>query len=136
MKNEERILELLAETLQRIDRHSEQFDRLEAEIKLINERIERQQNLFDRQQEQLSHQQEQLGYQQEQIDEKREQMWTLISQIQKHQEHLGHDDDALAGLRERTEAMHQSSPEQQQAYRAMTELLMHHNRILSAKGIL
>lgn len=136
MKNEERILELLAETLQRIDRHSEQFDRLEAEIKQINERIVKQQDQLDRQQDQLSYQQDQLSYHQTQIDEKREQMWALIAQIQKDQGRLGHHEDALVALKERAEAMHQSSLEQQQAYRAMTELLMHHNRILTAKGIL
>lgn len=122
MKNEERILELLSETLQRIDRHSEQFERLEEENKRINERIERIE--------------ERMENQQEQIGEKREQMWTLIAQIQKHQERLDQQGDALIALKKRDEVIHQSSLEQQKAYQAMTELLMHHNRILTAKGIL
>ncbi|MBD2751351.1 hypothetical protein [Spirosoma validum] len=101
MKNEERILELLAETLQRIDRHSEQ--------------IERHSEQFDRHSELIQ---------------------LIVNKLQENDKRLDKHEDALVGLKERTETMHQSSLEQQQTYRAMTELLMHHNRILSAKGIL
>lgn len=87
MKNEERILELLAETLQRIDRHSE----------LIQ---------------------------------------LLVDKLQQNDKHLSRHEEAFGSLRERTEEMHQSALEQQKAYQAMTELLLHHNRILTAKGIL
>jgi hypothetical protein len=94
MKNEERILELLAETLQRIDRHSELIERQQDEIAVI------------------------------------------LAQIQKHQERLDRHGEGLGALRERTEAIHQSSLEQVKAYQSITELLMHHNRALAAKGIL
>lgn len=108
MKNEERIIELLIETLQRIDRH-------QAEIERINEK-------FNRHSEVIEHQQGDIR--------------VLIAQIQKHQERLDRHGEAFGALRERTEEMHQTALEQQKAYQAMTELLMHHNRALSAKGIL
>jgi chromosome segregation ATPase len=122
MKNEERILELIAETLRSIDRHSEQFERLEAEVKRINERLDRHQD--------------QLDYKQEQIDEKREQIWTVLRLMQQHQERLDQHESVLVTLKDRDEAMHQSLLEQAQAYRAMTELIMHHNQILRDKGAL
>ncbi|MBD2702998.1 hypothetical protein IC229_20295 [Spirosoma sp. BT702] len=129
MKNEERILELIAETLRSIDRHSEQFERLEAEVKQINERLDRHQQQFDRQQEQLE-------YNQEQIDEKREQIWTVLRMMEKQQKRLDNHGIAIESLQERTEFIHQSSLEQVKAYRTMTELLMHQNQILRDKGIL
>ncbi len=94
MKNEEQILELLAETLQRIDRHSEQFDRHSELIQL------------------------------------------MVNKLQEHDKRLDQHEEALNVLRERTEEMHQTSLEQVKAYQAITELVMHHNRILTAKGIL
>ncbi|GAB4012349.1 hypothetical protein GCM10028808_28190 [Spirosoma migulaei] len=115
MKNEDRIIELLAETLQRIDRHNEEIARVNKKFDLHSEQFE--QNF-----EQLEHQQEQIG--------------AIIGQIQKHQERLDRHGEAFGSLRERTEAIHQSALEQQKAYQAMTELLMHHNRALVAKGIL
>ena len=115
MKNEERILELLAETLQRIDRHSEIIER----------------------------QQEEIKQQGKHMDEQREQIRMMIAQMQKHQERLEKNDEAfvraygaIGDLKERTEAIQQSSLEQQKAYQAMTELLMHHNYALREKGIL
>lgn len=105
MKNEERVLELLAETLQRIDRHSEQFDRHNELIQLIVNKLQEHDRRLDHQED------------------------ALIALKER-------TDDALVGLKERTEAIQQSSLEQQQAYRAMTELLMHHNRILREKNIL
>lgn len=108
MKNENRILELLAETLQRIDRHNEEITRLNKKFDLHSEQFERQQ--------------EEIG--------------AIIGQIQKHQERLDRHGEAFGSLRERTEAIHQSALEQQKAYQAMTELLMYHNRALAAKGIL
>lgn len=108
MKNEERILELLAETLQRIDRHNEEIARLNKK--------------FDQHAEHLERQQEEIG--------------AVISQIQNHQKRLDRHGEAFGSLRERTEAIHQSALEQQKAYQAMTELLMYHNRALAAKGIL
>lgn len=114
MKNEERILELLVETLQRIDRHHEEIERL-------NKKFDRHSEQFDQQSDQLKRHSEL--------------MLMIVNKLQVHDEHLDKHTEALSALRERTEVMHQSSLEQQQAYRAMTELLMHHNRILTAKGI-
>ena len=108
MKNENRIIELLIEALQRIDRHSEQFDRHSEQ--------------FDRQYEQLNRHSELIRL--------------VVDKVQNHEDRLDRHGEALGALRERTEEMHQSSLEQQKAYRAMTELIMHHNRALTAKGIL
>ena len=106
-------MQLIAELLQRIDRHSEEFDRINERR---NGRVENQQ-----------------------IDKRREQTRTLMAQMQNHQKDLDQHEEAfgdLQQLRERTEVIKQSSLEQQKAYQAMTELLMHHNRALVAKGIL
>lgn len=108
MKNEERIIELLIETLQRIDRH-------QAEIERLNEKFNRHSEQFDRHSELIQ---------------------LVVDKIQNHDDRLDRHGEAFGALRERTEEMHQTALEQQQAYRAMTELLMHHNRALSAKGIL
>lgn len=77
------------------------------------------------------------------MDEQREQIRMMIAQMQKHQERLEKHDEAfvsayraIGDLKERTEAIQQSSLEQQKAYQAMTELLMHHNYALREKGIL
>ena len=43
MKNDDRILELLAETLQRMDRYSERFDKWQQEMKQLREEMKLQQ---------------------------------------------------------------------------------------------
>ena len=101
MKNEERIFELLAETLQRIDRYSEI-------IELHSKSIELQLTAIS----------------------------TLMEQAQKYRERSDQHSEAINTLGERTEVMHQTSLEQQKAYQAMTELLLHYNRVLTDKGML
>ena len=143
MKNEDRILELLAETLQRIDQHSEQFVRVQEEMKLQREEAKLQQEQMKSQQEQMKSQQEEMKLQQEEmkfqrgeISTQREVMLALLKKIQQHDDRLDRHSGSLSALRERTEAIHQSALEQQKAYREMTELLMFHNKALREKNIL
>ena len=103
------------ETLQRIDRHSE-------EIKLLNKQFDLHGELIERQQEEIQQQQEAIA--------------VILTQIQKHQKRFDIHGEGPGAFRERTEAIHQSSLEQMKAYQSMTELLMHHNQALTAKGIL
>lgn len=122
MKNEERIIELLIETLQRIDRH-------QAEIERLNEKFNRHSEQFDRHSEHFDRHSEQF-------DRHSELIRLVVDKLQNHEERLDRHGEAFGALRERTEEMHQTALEQQKAYQAMTELLMHHNRALTAKGIL
>ena len=70
------------------------------------------------------------------MDERHEKIKALIAQIQEEQANLDQYGEFFGDLRERTEFIRQSALEQQKAYQTMTELLMHHNRALAAKGIL
>ena len=115
MTNEGRILELIVETLQRIDRHSEEIERLNKKFDQHSETMERQQEEIERQQDEIA---------------------VVLTQIQRHQDRLDKHGEAFGALRERTEAIHQSSLEQVKTYQALTELIMHHNRALTAKWIL
>lgn len=115
MKNEERILELLAETLHRMDRRDAEIERIWKRLETLDQKTDRAIEVLDRQQEEIN---------------------VLIAQILKHQERLDRHGEAFGNLRERTEAIHQSSLEQQKAYQAITELVMYHNRALAAKGFL
>ena len=122
MKNEERILELLAETLQRIDRHNAEIERIWKRLESSDQKTDRHIVLIEQQGERIERQQDEIDI--------------LIGEIQKHQERLDRHGEAFGALRDRTEQMHQSALEQQKAYQAMTELLMHHNRALVARGII
>lgn len=129
MKNEDRILELLAETLQRIDQHNEQ-------IKLQGERLDRLIEEMKLQREGMKLQGEEMKLQQEsmilQLDVNR----ALLTKIQQHDERLDRHADGIDLLRERSELMRQTALEQQKAYRDSTELLMFHNKALREKGLL
>ena len=59
-----------------------------------------------------------------------------MEQAQKYRERLDQHSEAINTLGERTEVMHQTSLEQQKAYQAMPELLLHHNRAFTDKGML
>ncbi len=120
--SEERILELLAETLQRMDRRDAEIQSIWKRLELLDQKTDRTIELIEQQGERIDRQQDEINM--------------LIAQMLKHQERLDRHGEAFGNLRERTEAIHQSSLEQQKAYQAITELVMYHNRALAAKGIL
>lgn len=129
MKNEDRILELLAETLQRIDQHNEQ-------IKIQGERLDRLIDEMSLQRELAGLQREEMSLQREEINTQREIMLAMLKKMQRHDDRLDKHEDSIDKLRERSELMQQSALEQQKAYREMTELLLFHNTALRAKNIL
>lgn len=133
MKNEDRILELMTEALQRIDRHSEQFDRVQNELQRMSEKFDQQQQEYRQQQEEYRRQwQEEQERWQEQLQVNR----LLLNKVQRHDDRLDDHRDALSALRERTEVIHQSSLEQVNTYRELTQLVITHHRALLDRNIL
>lgn len=136
MKNEDRILELLAETLQRIDQHNEQIRRQGERLDGLIEEMKLQREGTTLQQETMKLQQDETNFQRGEISTQREVMLALLKKVQQHDDRLDRHSGSISALRERTEEMHQSALEQQKAYREMTELLMFHNKALREKNIL
>ncbi|WP_266368435.1 hypothetical protein [Tellurirhabdus rosea] len=143
MKNEDRILELLAETLQRIDIQQKRLEEMSQEQKQHNLRLEQQGRSLEQQGRSLKQQGQSLEQQAHLLSMQQENSNMLVSELQLHREKLekygdglGTHNEAIAELMSRSEAMHLTSLEQQEAYRAMTQLLMKHHQALLDKNIL
>lgn len=115
MKNEDRILELLAETRQRMDQYRARFDKWQEEIRRLREEMKVQQETM-----------------QPQLDVNS----ALMIKMQQHDSRLTKHEDGIDKLIERADLLRESALEQQKAYREMTELLLFHNTALRAKNIL
>lgn len=120
MKNEERIIELLTEYIQRFDRHmDEQKAEKAIQAKLnqeLSEEIRRLNVRWDSQQEDIR---------------------TTLGFIQKQQENLDWEiahnrsqDEAIKALLERSEAIHVSNLQMQESARELTTLVVAHHRML------
>jgi len=150
MKNEDRILELLAETLQRIDRHNEQIriqgerlDRLIEEMSLERELAGLQREEMSLQREEMKLQREEMNLyrrdmslQREEMKNQQEATLILLRKMQQHDDRLDRHENGIDQMKERTKLMQESALEQQKGYREMTELLMFHNKALREKNIL
>ncbi len=129
MKNEDRILELLAETLQRMDQQNERMDQQ-------NERFEQQNERFERWQMEMKLLREEMNIQQENTKLQLEIALASMKKIQQHDDRLDRQEEGILAIRERTELMRLTALEQQQAYRDISELLMFHNKALREKNLL
>lgn len=112
-------MELLAETLQRINQHNARLEKSQEELNSLRQEQQRQWT-------------EQQSRWDEQIAVNR----ALLTKVQQHDQQSDNHAKDINALQERTEYIHQSALAQQKAYQDMSQLLLMHHQALPDKGLL
>lgn len=136
MKNEERIIELLIETLQKVDQHQEV---IKAHVQQWKEQIKRwdeQSEHWNVQNERWNEQNDRWNEQRENNIQKMEAIRLQMTEIQKLNAGLTRNDLIDQEQSRRIEMLHQTWLDEQQVIRGMLDLLMAQNKALKDNNLL